>query len=47
VLTGLEHEERLASIVEGDIIDFHDRLWGWITEFSDFPEEFEPSSLGP
>ena len=40
VLTGLENEERLASIFEGDIFDFHDRLWGWIKEFSEFPEEF-------
>lgn len=40
VLTGLENEDRLASIFEGDFFDFHDRLWGWIKEFSEFPEEF-------
>jgi hypothetical protein len=40
VVTSLENEERLASIYEGDIYDFHDRLWDWIREFSEFPEEF-------
>lgn len=40
VLTGLESEGRLGSIFEGDTFDFHDRLWGWIKEFSEFPEEF-------
>jgi hypothetical protein len=40
VLSGLENDDRLASIFEGDIFDLHDRLWGWISEFSEFPKEF-------
>jgi hypothetical protein len=40
VLSRLESQERLGSIVEGDSLDFHDRLWNWIEEFSEYPREF-------
>lgn len=35
VLTEPEDGRPLASIMEGDIYDLHDRLWGWLSEFSE------------
>lgn len=40
VLTNLDNEEKLASVVEGDTLDLHDRLPGWLKEFSEFAKEF-------
>ena len=40
VLSDVEKDERLASIVEGDIFDLHDRLFGWVEKFSEYPKEF-------
>jgi hypothetical protein len=34
-------QEKLASVGEGDIFDLHDRLGGWIEEFSDYRRELE------
>ena len=36
-------EQKLASILEGDILDLHDRLSSWIEEFSDYVKELEAS----
>ncbi len=40
VLSDVETQESIASVGDGDIFDFHDRLAGWIEKFSDYPEEF-------
>jgi hypothetical protein len=33
--------ERLASVGAGEIFDLHDRLGGWVGEFSDHPERYK------
>jgi hypothetical protein len=40
LLSDVETEQRLASIVDGDIFDLHDRLGAWLAEFSEYPKEF-------
>lgn len=40
VLSNLENDAKIASIIEGDIFDLHDRLANWLDEFSNFPAEF-------
>lgn len=46
VLRDLDSEEMLASVVEGDIFDLHDRLWKWLEEFSEYTKEFGAGRTG-
>lgn len=41
VLNDPDTGERLASVGAGEIFDLHDRLGGWIAEFSERPEQFK------
>jgi hypothetical protein len=36
----LETQETMASVYEGDILDLHDRLFGWIERFSNHAPAF-------
>jgi hypothetical protein len=36
----------LASIVDGSVLDLHDRLASWLDEFSEYPEHFSGSARG-
>ena len=40
ILSDLENDDRVASIVDGEIFDLHDRLGGWLEQFSDYANEF-------
>jgi hypothetical protein len=40
ILTDPDDGSQLASIMEGDIFDLHDRLWGWLSEFSEYAAQF-------
>jgi hypothetical protein len=39
----LDTAEKLASILPGHI-DFHDRLYEWIADFSEIPERYDPNA---
>ena len=41
----METEEKIASVLPG-YLDFHDRLYEWIAEFSEDPGRFDPNAPG-
>lgn len=42
VVADLRDEKRpIASVMEADVFDLHDRLGSWIAEFSEYKEQFE------
>src|SRR5262245_31514800 len=40
VVTDPDHDGRLASVMEGSILDLHYRLHEWVAEFSEYPERY-------
>jgi hypothetical protein len=40
VLSDPENDERLASVIDGEIFDLHDRIGGWLEQFSDYAKDF-------